>query len=85
MSFFLNYFYLMKIESPEVYEDYAIIDTYSQSVNKPMGKNDVWIAASARVIGARLLTTDKDFDHLDPHFVTRDWIDPERDKRQSSN
>ena len=23
-----------------------------------------------------LITTDKDFDHLDPLFLTRDWIDP---------
>ena len=42
----------------------------------PMGKNDVWIAATAHVTGARLLTTDRDFDHLDPTFLGRDWVDP---------
>ena len=41
-----------------------------------MGKNDLWIAATAMATGATLLTTDKDFDHLDPTFLTRDWIDP---------
>lgn len=29
-----------------------------------------------RDCGARLLTTDKDFDQLDPVFLTHDWIDP---------
>jgi hypothetical protein len=38
-----------------------------------MGKNDVWIAA-AYTSGARLVTTDDDFDHLDPPFVTVDKI-----------
>ena len=33
-----------------------------------MGKNDVWIAATAHVNGAILLTTDNDFDHLTPLF-----------------
>lgn len=81
-GFFLNYFNRMKIESPEVYDAYALIDSYSESVNRSMGKNDVWIAASVHVMGARLLTTDKDFDHLESRFLLRDWIDPERDKKQ---
>jgi len=29
-----------------------------------MGKNDLWIAATAKVIDAPLITTDKDFLHL---------------------
>ncbi|HRI60744.1 MAG TPA: PIN domain-containing protein [Saprospiraceae bacterium] len=53
---------------------YAEIDAYSQNklAGKPlpmtsrnMGKNDLWIAATANVLGAKLLTTDHDFDHLD--------------------
>jgi predicted nucleic acid-binding protein len=34
-----------------------------------MGKNDLWIAATAHVLGASLLTTDKDFAHLHSVFV----------------
>jgi len=45
-----------------------------------MGKNDLWIAATAHVTGATLLTTDKDFDHLDPQFLVRVWINPAIDK-----
>ncbi len=41
-----------------------------------MGKNDVWIAATASVVEAVLLTTDADFDHLDPRFLKRIWLDP---------
>jgi hypothetical protein len=46
-----------------------------------MGENDTWIAASTHVMRACLLTTDTDFDHLQALFITREWIDPERDKK----
>lgn len=35
-----------------------------------MGKNDLWIAATASVLGAILITSDKDFEHLDRKFLT---------------
>jgi predicted nucleic acid-binding protein len=41
-----------------------------------MGKNDLWIAASASLAGATLITTDKDFDHLHGKFVEVVWLDP---------
>ena len=41
-----------------------------------MGKNDLWIAATAKATGATLLTTDKDFDHLYPGQINRIYIDP---------
>ncbi|MGB1242260.1 MAG: PIN domain-containing protein [Chitinophagales bacterium] len=54
---------------------YIEIDTFSQgkhpSMSLPlglsarnMGKNDIWIAATALALKAELLTTDKDFEHL---------------------
>ena len=61
----------------EVIEMYAEIDAYSQNrlIGKPlnqtprnMGKNDIWIAATAAVTKAKLLTTDKDFMHLDGRY-----------------
>jgi len=39
-----------------------------------MGKNDLWIAATAYVIQATLTTTDKDFDHLNKTFINLDWV-----------
>lgn len=60
-------------------QNYALIDAFSQGTlkNLPlpkdmsarnMGKNDIWIAATATSIQATLLTTDDDFLHLDPIF-----------------
>jgi len=58
---------------------YAEIDAYSQGnlPGKPlglsarnMGKNDLWIAASAYVSKAGLVTTDGDFDHLNGSWIT---------------
>lgn len=41
-----------------------------------MGKNDLWIAASAKAAGAFLLTTDNDFDHLFDDVLDGASIDP---------
>jgi len=34
-----------------------------------MGKNDLWIAAVAHILGAKLLTSDADFDHLEGVYL----------------
>jgi predicted nucleic acid-binding protein len=63
----------------EVIDAYVAIDLYSQQHPdgaRNMGKNDLWIAACARASGATLLTTDKDFDHLDPSLVSVEYVDP---------
>lgn len=41
-----------------------------------MGKNDIWIAATAVSAGLPLLTTDKDFRFLDGTLLQVMWIDP---------
>lgn len=62
----------------ELIQAYAKIDAFSQGKlkNKPLGmsarnmaKNDLWIAATAHVAQATLITADGDFTHLDGHFV----------------
>ena len=55
---------------------YGEIDTASDALGHRMGKNDLWIAATARVLGLTVLTTDKDFDHLHPTWIDREWVDP---------
>ncbi len=73
----LNKIFILDINSSDnaLFEAYAEIDSYSQSklLNQPlpegqnadkMGKNDLWIAATTKVSGATLITTDGDFDHL---------------------
>ena len=76
MEFLLSYFWRIAINTPDVFEAYAAIDAFSESIGTSMGKNDVWIAAAAQTLQALLLTTDKDFDHLHPIYLSRDWIDP---------
>lgn len=66
-------------------EAYARIDAFSQGklvgftlglISRNMGKNDLWIAATASVTKATLLTTDADFDHLKGIFLQLDRIKP---------
>lgn len=62
----------------EIVSRYAEIDAFSQNklANQPlnltarnMGKNDLWIAATASVLNSYLLTTDPDFNHLNGVFL----------------
>lgn len=64
------------INHPDILNAYAEIDHFGRVTGQPMGKNDVWIAATAKVSGATLLTTDPDFDPLDPTHLQHVWIDP---------
>ena len=76
----LNRVTVIPIQSADVIDRYAEIDAYSQNArpdrsldtsDRNMGKNDVWIAATASVIDATLLTTDGDFDHQHDEFLQR--------------
>lgn len=82
----LSDFLILPINSEDILKSYGKIDAYSQGklISKPlpsgmsarnMGKNDLWIAATACVTGAKLLTTDKDFQHLDGTFIDLEYID----------
>lgn len=77
MEFALGFFKVQDILDDATLRMYATLDSYCEARGQPMGKNDLWIAATAAVTGATLLTTDRDFDRLSPQFLTRDWIDPD--------
>lgn len=67
------------INHPDVLDAYVEIDLFSQSYAqgaRNMGKNDLWIAACAKAAGATLLTTDKDFEHLNQNMLSLEYIDP---------
>ena len=75
---FLSRFLISDINIQEIILRYAAIDTFSQGLHsalpssftaRNMGKNDLWIAATTSVLGATLLTTDTDFDHLENVFL----------------
>lgn len=76
---------VVDINHDQIIRRYAEIDAYSLGRLKPlpqgqtarqMGKNDLWIAATASVLRATLITTDHDFDPLDKVFVEVVYIDP---------
>ena len=72
----------------EVVNAYALIDawTHGTSVDSPndasppqpavpMSQNDLWIAATAHVHSAALVSTDGDFDHLDETWLQLIYVD----------
>ncbi|MDX2301793.1 MAG: type II toxin-antitoxin system VapC family toxin [Microscillaceae bacterium] len=72
------------INFEEIIEKYGEIDAFSQgklenqNLNKSsrnMGKNDLWIAATASAYDLILVTTDKDFDHLESEYIQLKYID----------
>jgi predicted nucleic acid-binding protein len=77
IEFALTFFKVSTILDPDVIRAYAAIDAFCEENGQPLGKNDVWIAATAMVRRATLLTTDRDFDRLTPRFISRHWIDPD--------
>lgn len=72
----LDFLTIVPLPYKDVINAYVEIDDYSRRHGRMMGKNDVWIAATARVENATILTTDHDFDHLHPHLVMREYVDP---------
>jgi predicted nucleic acid-binding protein len=78
----LNVFY--DVES--LIDSYVEISAYSQGKHadkvlpkdesaKNMGKNDLWIAATTHSLQADLITTDKDFLHLDEVFFKVHYVE----------
>lgn len=68
------------ISRMDLVKKYAEIDIFSQGFHpvlalpdglsaRNMGKNDLWIAATASLLGAILITLDNDFSHLSSVFI----------------
>ena len=66
--------------SSSLMDAYADLDAFSQGKHpdflpppgfsaRNMGKNDLWIAATAFLMDIPLITTDFDFSHLHPNFI----------------
>ncbi len=81
----ISQFLVYPIKVQQIIDNYAVIYAYSQSklVDNPlpkgltarnMGKNDLWIAATAHTIKAKLITTDKDFDHLNFTYLDLECV-----------
>jgi tRNA(fMet)-specific endonuclease VapC len=79
LDFYLDRFSFMEV-TKSLIDTYVQIDTFSQHKNpnftnydfdtpRNMGKNDLWIAATATLLGLELVTTDADFAHLHNVFL----------------
>lgn len=71
-------FLILDVNIEELHHRYAEIDAFSQAKHptipsnfsaRNMGKNDLWIAATASLLDGTLLTTDSDFNHLNNEFL----------------
>jgi tRNA(fMet)-specific endonuclease VapC len=72
----LNEIVWLDINHPDILDAYGEVDHASLKQGRKLGKNDAWIAATAKVTGATLLTTDPDFNHLQGSYLDQIWIDP---------
>lgn len=67
---------IVDVNREPVLNAYADLSAHLKRAGRPMGQNDVWIAATARATGATLLTIDTDFDALHPSLIRREYVDP---------
>jgi predicted nucleic acid-binding protein len=86
---FIKKFLIADINVETVIQRYAEIDAYSQGKlagkllsgsARNMGKNDLWIAATASVLNATLLTLDHDFDHLADEYLNLAYVEFDKGK-----
>lgn len=75
---------------------YINIDAFSQrnhpsfqefphKTSRNMGKNDLWIAATASLLNLTLVTTDADFDHLNNYFLKLYRLEPKDLRKYLAN
>lgn len=61
----------------EAYRQIEFLNAATPSGAVKMGKNDIWIAATAMIVQQPLITTDHDFDHLNSKLLKVFWVDPQ--------
>ena len=74
----LRKFVLVPVTTGPIKDAYGELMGFSKLMGLSQGQNDHWIAATAKVTGALLVTSDKDFDGLHEHGkVVRSYHNPE--------
>jgi predicted nucleic acid-binding protein len=68
---------IVELNYQEVIDNYIEVEQYNRNIHPTkkrkgshikMGKNDVWIAATTMATDSKLITSDRDFEHLDGEF-----------------
>lgn len=70
----LGEFVTVDVSGSSIISAYRRVESTSIGIN--MGKNDIWIAATAMITGLPLITTDKDFNHLNGELLQVYFVDP---------
>jgi tRNA(fMet)-specific endonuclease VapC len=65
---------VVSIDSKDVLDRYAEFHSWTRSIGRTLGDNDLWIAATASAADAHLITPDADFDALHPGRIRRTLI-----------
>ena len=69
---------IVELKFDDLINNYIEIEKYNRNIHPTkkrsgshikMGKNDVWIAATAMATKSKLLTSDQDFEHLHDEFI----------------
>jgi tRNA(fMet)-specific endonuclease VapC len=69
---------VVQLDQGSILSKYAEIVHFTECLQRParpMGQNDIWIAATAAATGAWLVSADKDFDHLEPTLIRIAHVD----------
>lgn len=61
---------IVDINSRDVLDAFADVSTFLKERGRTIGDNDRWIAATAKVLQATVLTTDRHFERLHPEMVS---------------
>lgn len=70
----LQEFVTVDISGSQIISAYRRVE--AASIGITMGKNDVWVAATALITGLPLIATDKDFNHLNGKLLEVHYVDP---------
>ena len=68
---------VIPIDPGPLVDEFVALDARQRSVGKSIGMHDTWIAATAKVYGATLITADSDFRNLDASYLDVELIDPQ--------
>jgi predicted nucleic acid-binding protein len=79
----LNSLVTINIDNDNLVDAYVRIEAACRSTagsDRKMGQNDMWIAATALASGLPMITTDKDFNHLNGRLIAVHWVNPDLSK-----
>ena len=66
---------VIPIDRGPLLDEYVTLKNHQQTIGQELGVHDTWIASTAKVLSATLVTADSDFRRLDTNYLSVDLID----------